>query len=154
MKLYEIAEKYRNIEVDEATGEVIGLDQLDDELQVKAEAIGCLIKELKAYTKAIKDEEDALKARRKAAENKIESLSAYTMQCMQMAGQDKIKAPKCTLSLREYSHVDVYDMDLLPDDYLRFKAPEPNKTAIKEKLEQGYEIPGASIAQTTKLQIR
>ena len=79
MRLYEINEEIMQC-VDFETGEVIDEGKLND-LQMlreeKIENIGLWIKDLKAEAKAIAEEVKALNARKKAAENKAESLKQY-----------------------------------------------------------------------------
>ena len=50
--------------------------------------------------------------------------------------------------------VQIDDIDELPDEYLRYKEPEPNKTAIKEAIKSGKEVAGAHLEDTLSLQIK
>ena len=41
----------------------------------------------------------------------------------------------------------------IPDEYLRFKVPEIDKTALKQALKQGTKIAGVSIVKNQNIQI-
>jgi hypothetical protein len=43
---------------------------------------------------------------------------------------------------------------MIPEEYLRYADPEPNKVFIKEALKAGIEIPGCSLARSEKLEIK
>ena len=77
--LYEITESYLkaldDIQIDEETGEILNaeeIDQLTDDLNQKTDSVGRYIKNLDAFTTALKDEEAKLAQRRKTAEKKLD----------------------------------------------------------------------------------
>lgn len=59
-------------------------------------------------------------------------------------------------SLRFDSEKDFIAMCIrnIMDDYLRFKEPEINKTAVKAALKSGIEIPGAALERKQSLVIK
>lgn len=157
MNLYELNRAIAefDLEIDEETGEVTNLDELDHitlERDEKIENIALWVKDLLAEADAIKAEEQALAKRRKQAENKAERLKDYLMG--NLAGE-KFKTPKVAISYRTSEAVEITDEDLIPDEFLAIKTEyKPDKKAIKDELKAGGEVEGAELVKRTSLQIK
>lgn len=162
MRLYEIPSEYDRImdeAIDQETGEILNeslfakLDELKALEDEKIENIGCWIKDLKASAKALKDEEEALTARRKSIERRLESLTNYLTGYLN--GQ-KRSYPRCQLSFRSSEAVVVNcDVEQLPEAFVRVKVTkEADKTSIKNAIKSGYEIDGVTIESRLSLQIK
>lgn len=162
MTLYEINEAIQEAlekAVDPETGEItneavlVEYEQLQMDREQKIENIGCFIKNLEADAKAIKDESKNLAARAKAAENKAERLRSYLEFCL--AGE-KFQSPRLAVSFRHAKKVEVDPdmLDAIPEQYLRFKDPEPDKKAIGDALKAGEEIPGCGLVDSVSLIIK
>ena len=139
--------------VDFETGEIIDeekLQALQLEFNQKVEGIALWIKNLLAEAKMIKEEKDNLAARQKTCENKAESLKRYLSSALD---GEKFKTAKVSISYRKSESVEVEDVSLLGDDYLKFK-PEPDKTKIKEALKSGVELQGATLVEKNNIQIK
>ena len=128
--------------VDMETGEVSD-EEAFDALQMardeKIENIGLYIKDLTAEAKAIKDEETALAARRKTAENKVERLKNLLDYALR--GQ-KFSTPRLKVSYRKSQTVEVSDgfvkwADEHRPDLLVYADPKPSKTALKDAIKDG-----------------
>lgn len=141
MTLYEIDSAIVGL-VDDETGEITD-EQLFDALQMerdaKIENIGLYYKDLTAEAKAIKEEEQALAARRKAAEAKAERLKHLLDYALQ--GQ-KFSTPRLKVSYRKSQTVEVSDgfvawADEHRPDLLVYADPKPSKTAIKDAIKHG-----------------
>ena len=151
MKLYEIDNAILEC-IDLETGEIIDTEQLDKlqmERDTKLENVACWIKDLKAEAEALKNEKQALAERQKVAENKAESLKKWLAYALQ---GEKFKTPKCAISFRKSEAVEVTDEGLNNlmkehDELLTYKAPEPNKTAIKQALKDGLSVEGVQLVQ-------
>lgn len=153
MNLYEIDQEIMNC-VDMETGEIIDsvrLGELQMDRDTKIENIACWIKNLKADAEALKTEKDALANRQKAAENKIESLKKYLSDYL--AGQ-KFSTPKVAISFRKTSSVNVTDISQLPNKFLKFADPTPDKTAIKNAIKAGTTVTGAEIVEGQSISIK
>ena len=158
MKLYEIDNAILDC-IDIETGEIIDIDKLNDlqlERETKIENVACWIKDLKAEAEAIKNEKQALAERQKVAENKAESLKKWLAYALQ---GEKFKTPKCAISFRKTESVEVTDEGLNNlmkehDELLTYKAPEPNKTAIKQALKDGLNVEGVQLVQNTSTIIK
>ena len=158
MKLYEIDNAILEC-IDLETGEIIDTEQLDKlqmERDTKLENVACWIKDLKAEAEALKNEKQALAERQKVAENKAESLKKWLAYALQ---GEKFKTPKCAISFRKSEAVEVTDEGLNNlmkehDELLTYKAPEPNKTAIKQALKDGLSVEGVQLIQNVSTIIK
>lgn len=134
---------------DQETGEVDQehWDTLELELGEKAEAIHSVLCWLGAESNACRDEEKRLAARRKATDAKADRLRGYLMDCLHVAGIDKLRTPTLTASVRRgKERVEVVDVGLLAPGLIRVKR-EADKVAIKEALERGEEVVGATLVR-------
>ena len=151
MKLYEIDEAILNC-IDTETGEIIDADQLDKlqmERDTKLENVACWIKDLKAEAEAIRTEKQILANRQKVAENKAESLKKWLAYALD---GKKFSTAKCAVSFRNTESVEVTEEGLEAlmkehDELLTYKAPEPNKTAIKQAIKDGLNLAGVQLVQ-------
>ena len=158
MTIYEIDQAIMEC-VDFETGEIIDTEQLDElqmERDTKLENVACWIKDLKAEAEALKAEKQALAERQKVAENKMESLKKWLAYALQ---GEKFKTPKCAISFRKSEAVEVTDEGLNNlmkehDELLTYKAPEPNKTAIKQAIKDGLNVAGVQLVQNTSTIIK
>ena len=66
----------------------------------------------------------------------------------------KFETARVRLSWRSSESVEVNGIDALPDEYLRFKDPEPDKTKIKAALKAGVELKGCMLVAKQNLQIK
>lgn len=151
--LYEIDAQIMEC-VDFETGEIIDVERLEAlqmEFDNKVEGIALWIKNLVAEAKMVKEEKDNLAARQKACENKAESLKKYLASAL---GGEKFKTSKVSISYRKSKSVEVEDVSLLDDDYLKFKEPEADKTKIKKALEEGVILEGISLVEKNNIQIK
>ena len=160
--LYQVNEAIEtafNLAVDPETGEVneeqlMLLEMLEIERNVKIENIALLIKNLRADAVALKAEKDAFAKRQKQAENKANSLSNYLESVL---NGEKFTTDKCAISWRRSSKivlnegVTVYDLDT---HFLRMSEPELDKVAIKKALADGVVVEGVheepSLSMTIK----
>lgn len=158
MTIYEINEQILNC-IDLETGEIIDIDKLNElqlEKDAKIENVACWIKELKAEAEAIKAEKQTLAERQKVAENKAESLKKWLAYALD--GQ-KFKTSKCSISYRKSEAVEVTEEGLNNlmqehNELLTYKAPEPNKKAIKDALKDGLSVQGVQLVQNTSTIIK
>ena len=158
MKLYEIDNAILDC-IDLETGEVIDTEKLDAlqiERDAKIENVACWIKDLRAENEAIKSEKQKLDGRRKVNENKIESLMGWLNYAL---NGTKFKTGKCAISFRNTESVEVTEEGLEAlmkehDELLTYKAPEPNKTAIKQALKDGLTVAGVELVRNTNVIIK
>ena len=140
--------------VDFETGEIIDeekLQALQLEFDQKVEGIALWIKNLVAESKMIKEEKDNLATRQNTCENKAESLKKYLSSAL---GGEKFKTAKVSVSYRKSESIEVEDISLLDDDYLKFKEPEADKTKIKAALKNGVSLEGVTLVEKNNIQIK
>lgn len=159
MTIYEIDNEIMSC-IDMETGEVIDTDKLNElqmERDAKVENVALWIKELKAEAEAIKNEKQALAERQRVAENKAESLKNWLAYAL---NGEKFKTAKCSISYRNSESVEVTEEGLEAlmrehEDLLTYKAPEPNKKAIKDAIKNdGLTVAGVQLVQKTSTIIK
>ena len=158
MKLYEIDNAILDC-IDLETGEIIDtekLDALNMERDAKVENVACWIKDLMAEAEAIKAEKQKLAERQKVAENKAESLKKWLAYAL---GGQKFNTAKCAVSFRNTESVEVTEDGLENlmkehDELLTYKAPEPNKKAIKDAIKDGLSVAGVQLVQNVSTIIK
>jgi len=159
LKLYELSNAYLSI-LDQLDSEELGLDCLEDTLQsindaieVKTENMTKLIKMLEYDADAIKAEEERLKKRRIARENRVRRIKDYMLQQMMTMGKEKITTPFVTAWLQESKSVDDYNPSIIPAEYQKVSY-NIDKVRLMEDLKKGKEVPGACIKVTKGVRLR
>jgi predicted DNA-binding protein YlxM (UPF0122 family) len=162
-KLYEISERYRNLEnlLDNPDVENFkqdldrSLNEIDEEFNVKVENIAKLIKSTEADIGGIDGEIKRLQQRKKTYSNMIVSLKGYIFDQMVALKKKSINGHLFTLTVRKNPPtVNIKDEDSIPEKYKIAQPPKLDKKAILVDLKQDVEINGAEIKQSTSLQIR
>jgi hypothetical protein len=77
---------------------------------------------------------------------------------MEIAGVQKIECPHFALTIKKNpAGVEIFEPSLIPASFMRQPEPPPpapDKKAIAEAIKEGREVPGAMLAQGTRLDIR
>ena len=159
MNLYQINEALIQC-IDEETGEIIDIEKLGElELQrnEKIENIGLWIKNLKSDSEQLKHEIDVLSERKKIIDSKQEQLRAYLDSVLD---GEKFETSKIMIFYRRSQAVEVADgfedwaIKNGYDDCLSYKAPVPNKTAIKNYIKSGESFELAKLVERNSLNIK
>lgn len=153
MNLYEIDERILDC-VDVETGEIFDIDKFEEltiEREVKIENICLWIKNLTAEAEAIKAEKLNLEARQKAKTNKIDSLKKYISTYLEGS---KFETARVKVSFRKSESLEYEDIYKIPEEYLKYKEPEVNKTELKNALKKGLKVEGVSIVEKQNIQIK
>ena len=149
--------------IDDETGEILDVEKLDAlqmERERKLEGVALWVKDLKAEAAAVKEEADKLTARKKALDNKIESIKTWLLGALD---GEKLKTPRCNVYQMHSQRVNIPDEPKLicflqtlnePEKFLRFKDPELRKDEIKKALKDGTIIPGAELEETESVVIK
>lgn len=165
MKLYELAEQYNALlEMDDLPEDALAdtLEALGGEFEDKADGIACVIKGAKAVSGAIKAEMDKLDARRKAKEALAKRLSEYLLTQMQTVGMQKFETGRSCVSVAKKAPALKIDDEnafiawaaIDHDEYIKYKSPEVDKTAVRDALKAGAEIPGARLEGGYRLAVK
>lgn len=149
---------YQRIEENPDNAEDIIKEFVEDQQKTEEsiERMIKLIKHLEFFIDNCKKEEQRIKERRQSTENKIESIKRYLMPFVKEKG--KFDVGTFTLSTRISKSVVLSDaeFDLEENkDYVIEKVElKPDKKKIKEALEKGEYIHGASLVEKDNLQIK
>ena len=157
MNLYELSLAFQEVQNMDLDPEVMKdtLDSIEDAIENKAENIAKLIRNLESDVSAYKEEEDRLKTKRQATENKVKWLKTYLEDNMKLTGKTKFKSGMFNFSIQKNpASVNITDEKIIPGEFLIPQPPKVDKTSIKEILKRGIEVPGAELKQTEGLRIR
>ncbi|MBY4947043.1 siphovirus Gp157 family protein [Cupriavidus respiraculi] len=150
-----LAEKLQDMDLDEQT--IVDTLEAESGLVEKSQSVAFVVRNLEAFADAIKAEADAMADRAKRVRNRADAVRKYLHTCMNLAGVQKIEHPQFTISVRKNPvSVQIDGVDLIPKDYMR-EIPakyEPDRKLIKQAIEDGFAVPGASLTRTESLQIK
>lgn len=157
MRLFELSLQYRDLQERAEEGEDVSsaLEALGGALEVKAEAIGYVLRDMQLDADKLDAEIKRLTERKKTLEANVTRTREYLRTGMLASGIRKIKGPTFSLSLVDCpERVEIEDESLLPDAYVRIKR-EPSKSAILAAYKADGEcVPGTRIERGTRLVIR
>lgn len=148
--------------VDSETGEILdyeAFEALQLERSQKAENMALWVLDLQDETEAIQREIKRLQDRKKSDERKIESLKQYLQ--LVLSGE-KLKTDTLTISFRKSEAVELNDEAVIQwaestgrsAQLLKYRDPDVSKTAVKELLKSGVEVPGATLVNNTSTIIK
>lgn len=121
----------------------------------KSEDYGHAILNLKGMAAAAKAEKERLATLQKFYENTCNRLDNALKTAMVATGHDKVETPTMRLSLRHSTATEVDDLDAVPAEYKTTKVEVvADKTAIKNAIKQGEDVPGAHLVENVSLQIK
>lgn len=153
LSIYEINEAIMAC-IDFETGEVIdeaALEELQMERDTKLENVGLWVKNLTAEVAALDAEIKALSDRKKAKDNKIDSLKNYLSAALD---GERFETPKLVVSWRKSESIVIDETAELPCEYLVPVEPRPDKTALKKAIKDGAEICGVELVSKNNIQIK
>lgn len=158
MPLYEIKQQYINA-IDEETGEIL-LSEEEFEKLMESEKMAMeyfirLYKNKMAYVKALKDEEDALKARRDKVKKSADSIFAKIEKHL---NGDKYECGSGVISWKIGNSAVQTDENAFMHWESRFlygnSEFKPDKNAIKKAIAEGTKIPGWEVQQNNNMSIK
>ena len=164
--LWEITQEFLALAsmIEEAGGEAT--DEVMEELAIsrenfahKAEGYAKLILKWESEVDAAAAEIKRIQAIKKTKENSVGRLKETLKAALLVFGQEdskgvkRFETPLVKLSTRKSTSIEITDENALPQEAFVIKK-EVSKTAIKELLEAGAAIEGASVKENISLQIR
>ena len=162
MNVYEIRDEMESL-VDPETGDIADYDRFVELALARDEKVdntAAWIVNLKAEEKAIAEQIDILTKRKNAVKGKSERLTRFLQAFL---NGEKFKSARVSVSYRKSSKT-VVDPDHKKDfidwakehapDYLTYKEPEIALTPIRKALDDGAEIPFASVVESTNMIIK
>lgn len=162
MRLYDLSEQYQmllDMASEDPTNEQLQemLNGLEGKIEEKIENTIKVVRSLEAQAKAIKDEEERLKARRTSIENSATRLKENVETIMKRMELEKVKGQLFTISLQSNPpKVVVLDEFHIPQKYFVTPQPVPQlqKKEIIEAWKNGVDIPGVQVVQEKSLRVR
>lgn len=134
------------------------MEAVEGELEIKAENYAKVMKNLEGDVEALENEIRRLTSRKKAIEENIKRMKTALQGMMEVTGKTKFKTDLFSFGIQKNAPsvvIDVEDIYDIPEDYLKYKAPEINKVAIKEAIQKGENLEGiAHLEQSMSLRIR
>lgn len=161
LTLFNIKEEYRRLAeaIIESGGELT--PDLDEALQInqtmlqeKVSNYGYIIKQAEYEIDMLDAEIERLKAFKNDRQKMTDRLKEKISDAMNLYGIDKIESGSIKLSFRKSDSVEITDEKAIPSE---FKLPQPDKiskSAIKDAIKQGEQVPGAAIVTNYNLQIK
>ena len=132
------------------------LEALTGELEEKAVNVAMFLKNMEATAEAIKNAETEMAKRRKALENRVQWLKDYLKDNMLHTGITKIECPYFKLAIQNNpAAVNVVDETAIPEKFKeKVVTWKIDKPAIKEAIQSGEVVPGATLTNGKRLAIR
>lgn len=169
--LYQISKTYQELfdefddkDLDEETMQAYfdTLEGIEAEFNDKAGNVAIFIKNLLAEAENLKKEKQALEKRQKAKENKADKLKKYLLENMNKLGVKKIETIQAVISTRKNAEsVQIADEQKFINwaeenniDLLTFAKPKISKSAVKDAINAGAEIPYCQLARTQSVTIK
>lgn len=156
--LYELTGTFKRINDTEGLDEETKADTLEsidwtEQFEEKVENTAKVIKNKEASKKLIKEEIDRLTARYKSLDNDVVWLKKSMQEAFEITGHEKVKGLLFTVYMGKNQPSVVVDEDLLPKKYFVI-AKKPDKNAIKELLNAGKKVKGATLQESRSLRIK
>ena len=157
--LYELTGQFLTIyqmDIDDET-KTDTLEAIDwqEQFEQKAEGYAHVIKNLEADVAMYKAEEESFKAKKQAAQKKLDYVKNNIMTAMNVTGQTEVKSGALTIKIAKNPESVKVNEDDLPKKYFTKKvALAPDKKTLKELLKAGKKIKGAELVRTEKLVIK
>lgn len=156
MQLYELTEIYLNLKDMDIEEEDLNsaLENIDDEIETKADNIAKVLRDFDGEIEALKSEEERLAKKRKAIENRQKQLKEYLQNAMLVLDKRKFKTDLFSFNIqRNAPSLKILDESKIPDDYYKIEK-KLNKNDLKEAVKNGLFEDAAELVQTESLRIR
>lgn len=138
------------------------LEGIETEFDISVEATALYIKELIALANAIDIEIRKLELRKEAYKNRAERLKKYLLASMQNMNRKKVETARVVVTTRNNAEsVAITEESLFKewamehdDSLLSYQKPKISKTAVKNAIKDGRDIPYAQLVRTQSVIIK
>lgn len=160
--LYELTNAYNNILTlieEGATPEEmeLTLENIEDEIENKADSYAVIIKTLEAHKKMLAEEEKRLYSKRKNLEGNIDRLKRNLENSMELVGKKKFKTDKFSFGIQKNPmSANIVDESKVPEKYKKIieAINIDKKSMVADFKDNGELIDGVEFIQTESLRIR
>lgn len=145
---------------DEETGEadlslVTALCERQDEWEKKAVSVACVYRALDNDSARVGREIERLTAIKKRLERERDRIKDGLDAACKTLGVESVKGMYANISYRASEQTVIDNEFELPEQFINVKEVRtPNKTAIKEAIKAGEEVPGAHLERKKNIQIK
>lgn len=156
MQLYELTEMYLNLkDMDIEEGDLnSALENIDDEIETKADNIAKVLRDFDGDIETLKSEEERLAKKRKAIENRQKQLKEYLQNAMLVLDKRNFKTDLFSFNIQKNApSLRILDESKIPEDYYKIEK-KLNKNDLKEAVKNGLFEDAAELVQTESLRIR
>lgn len=160
MKLIELTDIYKNIlnliDSGEATEDELklALNQIEDEIETKAQNIAFVLKEIDSDIEKFKSIEDEFARKRKSLEFSKANLKQYLESNMIATDKKKFKTEFFSFNIQKNApSLDITSEDYIPAEYY-ITERKLQKKELLDAIKKGAEIDGVSLKQSESLRIR
>ncbi len=130
------------------------LENIDDEIETKADNIAKILRDFDGDIEALKSEEERLAKKRKAIENRQKHLKEYLQNAMLVLDKRKFKTDLFSFNIQKNApSLKILDESKIPEDYYKIER-KLNKNDLKEAVKNGLFEDAAELVQTESLRIR
>lgn len=166
MNLYELTEDCKNLydailaSADDDTGEVDlslvnALSVRQEEWNDKAIAVACVYRALDEDSSRVGREIERLTAIKKRLERERDRVKEGLANACNALGVEKVQGMYANISFRSSEQTVIDNEGAIPDEYMTVKTTyTPNKTAIKDAIKAGKDVPGAHVEKKKNIQIK
>ena len=154
--LYELKEMYLNLMDLDLEGEELGktLENIDDEIEVKAENYAGVIKNLEAEIDAYKKEIERMSKIKKSLESRASLLKSNLEQAMIELDKKKFKTNLFSFNIqRNAPGIKILDEDKIPKEFIEYEK-RIKKNDLKKAIKGGLETEAAVLVESESLRIR
>ena len=130
------------------------LMKLNKDREAKVENAACMVINLTAEAKALKDQEAALAQRRKSIENRVARIKSWLEF---VTDGNSFSSPRVQVKWSKSTAVEIDPAVFWENPaemFIRRKDPEVDKNAIKQVLKDGGIVAGASLVERRNIQIK
>ena len=156
ISLYELKDMYLNLMDLDLEDESLkaALENIDDEIEVKAENYAGLIKNLEAEAEAYKKEIERMTKIKKALENRASFLKKNLEEAMIELDKKKFKTKLFSFNIqRNAPGIKILDEDKIPEEFIEYEK-KIKKNDLKKAIIEGLETEGAILVESESLRIR
>lgn len=132
------------------------LEALGGELEDKAINVAKFLRNMETTAEAIRQAEADMAKRRKTLENRVQWLRNYIKHNMELCGVSDIECPYFKLSVKTNPvAVNILDENAVPEQFKQqIVSWKIDKTAIRDAIKAGTEVPGTELVAGSRLAVK
>ena len=134
------------------------MEGIEGAYEDKFDGYAAVIRQLTSYINELEEEKKRIDARKESFENNVKKMKKIMLESMNATGKTKFKTAKNSFWTQKNKASVVIDAKSvwdIPEDFRRYKDPEPDKTKIGEAIAAGVDFTGiAHMEQTESVRIR